>query len=89
VYESALSALFFGIVWFLQRKIKVAGILFFIAIGLNGVARFFIEKIRVNNTYDFGNVHITQAEIISTFLVLLGISGTIILYKRAVLKYRN
>jgi len=89
VYESILSTLFFGLVWFLQRKIKVAGILFFIAIGLNGFARFFIEKIRVNNTYDFGNMHITQAEIISTFLVILGVVGSLIIYKRAIKTYNK
>lgn len=87
VYESALSALFFAIIWFLQGKIKVAGILFFIAIGLNGFARFFIEKIRVNNTYNFGDLHITQAEIISSMLVLLGIIGALIIFKRAVKTY--
>ena len=89
VYESLLSTTFFALIWFLQRKIKIAGILFFIAIGLNGIARFFIEKIRVNNTYDIGNMQITQAEIISTFLVLLGISGALLLYKRAIVKYRS
>jgi prolipoprotein diacylglyceryltransferase len=73
----------------LQRKIKVAGILFFIAIGLNGFARFFIEKIRVNNTYEFGNMHITQAEIISTLLVVLGIMGSLIIYKRAIKTYNK
>jgi len=87
VYESALSALFFAIIWFLQGKIKVAGILFFIAIGLNGFARFFIEKIRVNNTYNFGDLQITQAEIISSMLVLLGIIGALITFKRAVKTY--
>jgi len=79
-YESSLSALFFLIVWFAQNKIKAPGTMFFIAIGLNGIARFFIEKIRVNNEYHIGG-GITQAEIISSMLVLIGIIGVIVLHK--------
>jgi len=79
-YESSLSALFFLIVWFAQNKIKAPGTMFFIAIGLNGIARFFIEKIRVNNEYHIGG-GITQAEIISSLLVIIGIVGVIVLHR--------
>ncbi len=81
IYESILSSIFFLIAWFLQNKIRTAGVVFFIAIMLNGFARFFIEKIRVNNVYDIGQSHITQAEIISSSLVLIGIIGIFILLK--------
>ena len=79
-YESSLSALFFLIVWFVQNKIKAPGTMFFIAIGLNGIARFFIEKIRVNNEYHIGG-GITQAEIISSLLVVTGIVGIVVLHR--------
>jgi prolipoprotein diacylglyceryltransferase len=39
----------------------------------NGAERFFIEKIRVNNTYDIFGFHPTQAELISTALIIGGI----------------
>ena len=81
LYESILSAIFFLTVWFAQNKVKTTGVIFFIAIMLNGFARFFIEKIRVNNLYEIGTSHITQAEIISSSLVLIGIMGIIILSK--------
>ncbi|MCK5846682.1 MAG: prolipoprotein diacylglyceryl transferase [Bacteroidales bacterium] len=81
IYETILSTLFFLIVWFLQNKVRTAGIIFFVAIMLNGFARFFIEKIRVNNLYEIGNTHITQAEIISSSLVIIGILGITILLK--------
>ncbi|OYT11806.1 MAG: diacylglyceryl transferase [Bacteroidetes bacterium 4572_112] len=81
LYESILSAIFFLTVWFAQNKIKTTGVIFFIAIMLNGFARFFIEKIRVNNLYEIGTSHITQAEIISSSLVLIGIIGIIVLNK--------
>lgn len=71
-YESAFSAVFATIIWNLQSKVKVGGILFFLMLMMNGVTRFFIEKIRVNNTYDILGHHITQAEIISSLLVLAG-----------------
>ncbi len=81
-YETSLSALFAAVIWYLQRKIKVVGVLFFMMIAMNGFARFFIEKIRVNITYDFANMQITQAEIISSLLVIGGIGGAIFLYIR-------
>ena len=40
---------------------------------LNGLERFFIEKIRVNTTYTISGFHPTQAELISTALVIAGI----------------
>ncbi len=78
-YESSLSLIFFLFVWFIQNKIKVPGTLFFIALTLNGTARFFVEKIRVNNVYHIGNANITQAQIISSLLIIIGIAGIIIL----------
>jgi prolipoprotein diacylglyceryltransferase len=68
-------------VWFVQNKIKVPGTMFFIALLLNGTARFFVEQIRVNNVYHIGNAAITQAQIISSLLVIIGIAGIIVLKK--------
>ncbi len=47
--------------------------MFAIYLILNGVERFFIEKIRVNTTYSIFGFHPTQAEIISSLLVVSGI----------------
>ncbi len=80
-YESALSLIFFLFVWFIQNKIKVPGTMFFIALLLNGTARFFVEQIRVNNVYHIGNASVTQAQIISSILIIIGISGIIVLKK--------
>jgi prolipoprotein diacylglyceryltransferase len=41
---------------------------------LNGVERFFVEKIRVNHKYNFWGMQLTQAEIISALLILSGIA---------------
>ena len=74
-YETTMCTLLFMGLWFSRKKIAVPGILFSIYLIMNGVERFFIEKIRVNETYDILGAKITQAEIISTILVLIGISG--------------
>jgi prolipoprotein diacylglyceryltransferase len=41
----------------------------------NGVERFLIESIRVNSEYHAFGLAFTQAEMISTILILLGIFG--------------
>jgi len=48
----------------------------------NGVERFFIEKIRVNNVFDLLGMKVTQAEIISTVLFVIGLALLIVLNKR-------
>jgi phosphatidylglycerol:prolipoprotein diacylglycerol transferase len=86
VYETLMMVIVFIILWSIRKKIKTPGVLFSIYLILNGIERFFIEHIRVNNTYDIFGHHITQAEIISPILVLIGIAGWYILEKRAHLK---
>jgi len=66
--------------WNIRKRINIAGILFFVYLTLNGIERFFIEKIRVNNEM-IGNQ--TQAEIISFCLILIGVLGTFILYRNS------
>ena len=56
--------------------------LFGIYLIVNGLERFFVEKIRVNYKYDLGFIHPTQAEIISTILVLIGLSLIFVVSKR-------
>ena len=83
LYEAVLCIAMFGALWFLRKRIQVAGVIFSIYLILNGVERFFIEKIRVNEMYTIMNWDITQAEIISTGLVALGIWGIWYSRKRA------
>lgn len=72
-YETVASLLFFGLLIFFRRKIKLPGALFCLYLIMNGTERFFVELIRVNTKYDFGFIKPTQAELISTGLVLLGV----------------
>ena len=71
-YEAIACALLFFVLWMLRKRLKYAGVLFGIYLILNGLERFLIEKIRVNTIMDSFNM--TQAEIISFSLMLLGVS---------------
>ena len=82
LYELVMS---FGLAFTLIKikdRIKVPGMLFAIYLIMNGVERFFIEKIRVNVKYDwpFG-LQPTQAEVISIVFVLLGLLMMFLLKK--------
>jgi len=78
-YETLISSVLFFLLWFLRKRIKIAGRLFAVYLIVNGLERFLIEKIRVNTKYNFGGFHPTQAEIISSLLVI----GGVILYFQA------
>lgn len=80
-YESVAGIGFFLFLWSIRKKIKVHGVLFSVYLILNGLERFFIEKIRVNSVYHLLGNEITQAEIISVVLIIVGIIGIIFLKK--------
>ena len=79
-YEVVMCLLIFSFLWAIRKRIRIPGMLFCIYLTMNGVERFFIEKIRVNTEYNILG-GITQAEIISFCLVLIGLLGCLILYK--------
>ena len=58
--------------WGLRKRLYPAGAVFCLYLILNGIERFFIEKIRVNNRMNFLGMHPTQAEVISFGLVIVG-----------------
>ncbi|MDP2723474.1 MAG: prolipoprotein diacylglyceryl transferase [Bacteroidales bacterium] len=73
LYETAMSLLIFLFLWSIRKRFKTAGIIFAIYLMLNGVERFLIEQIRVNNLFDFLGMKVTQAEVIATFIFSLGL----------------
>ena len=80
LYEIIACLLLFAILWRIRKKIRIPGLLFGIYLIMNGVERFFIELIRVNTKYDIFGIHPTQAELISSLLVICGVG--LILYVR-------
>ena len=75
LYEAVACILLFFVLWSIRTKIKTPGILFCIYLILNGIERFFIESIRVNSNYHVAGFSFSQAELISTILVLGGLIG--------------
>jgi phosphatidylglycerol:prolipoprotein diacylglycerol transferase len=71
-YESIVSFALFLLLWSLRSRLKVAGTMFAVYLMVNGIERFFVEKIRVNTKYDIFGFHPTQAELISAGLVISG-----------------
>ena len=47
-----------------------------------GVERLLIEQIRVNNVFEFLGMEVTQAEVISVIMIVLGIAGLIFTTRR-------
>lgn len=72
-YETVMALLLFATLWMIRKRLKYAGTMFGIYLVMNGLERFIIEKIRVNTIMEFAGLHFTQAELISSCLMLLGI----------------
>jgi prolipoprotein diacylglyceryltransferase len=74
-YETIMAIILFGVLWAIRKRITTPGLLFSIYLILNGAERFLIESIRVNTQYHILGLGITQAQIISSSLIILGIVG--------------
>ena len=70
IYEALMGIILFSFIWKLRNSFKTPGMLFGLYLVFNGLERFSIEKIRINNELYKG---LTQAEMISTSLILLGL----------------
>jgi len=71
-YETVTCTILFFILWSLRSKLKIAGQITGLYLILNGLERFTIEKIRVNTKYESLPFQPTQAEIISSILIIAG-----------------
>lgn len=82
IWEFFACLIFFGILWALRKHPYQYGWLFALYLVFNGIERFTIEKIRVNEHYNLFGFNASQAEIIATFLVLLGLIGLALTWKK-------
>lgn len=80
VYEAIMGIVLFAVLWKLRNKFANPGMLFSVYLVFNGLERFSIEKIRVNNELYNG---LTQAEMISSGLIIVGIALFIYLKSKA------
>lgn len=82
IYETLMAVALFAILWALRKRLKPLGAIFFLTFAFNGIERWFIEKVRVNEKIGIGSVSLTQAEYISILITLIGIGGLIWVYMR-------
>lgn len=82
-YECVVCLLLFLFLWSIRDRIKIPGLMFGIYLILNGFERFFIELIRVNTRYHIGNFSFTQAELISSCLIIAGVILTLSVLRRS------
>jgi prolipoprotein diacylglyceryl transferase len=80
IYETFFSLIIFGILWIFRKRFKIAGMLFFLYVLLNGIERFFIEKIRTNPDISIMGMEATQAEYVAGLLIVIGAVGMIYLW---------
>ncbi|MFT5143379.1 MAG: phosphatidylglycerol:prolipoprotein diacylglycerol transferase [Rhodothermales bacterium] len=76
IYEFVMAVALFLVLYSLRDHPYKAGWLFGLYMAFAGIERFVIEQIRVNNTFDFAGLLVTQAEVIS--VVLMAIGGAIL-----------
>ncbi len=71
LYEIIMSIMIFAILWSMRKRWTTPGIMISAYFILGGAERLLIEQIRINNEYDILG-GITQAEIISVSMIVLG-----------------
>ncbi len=78
IWEFIMACFMGAFLWAIRKKVQIAGMLFSIYLFINGLERYFIEKIRVNDRYEIFGFESTQAQIIAMMLMLFGILGGLI-----------
>ncbi|KAA5533126.1 diacylglyceryl transferase [Taibaiella lutea] len=80
LYEAVACILLFFVMWRVRKRFGRPLQMFGLYLIIAGIERFLIELMRVNYKYNWGFLHPTQAEIISTCLVIAGL-GLLFFYK--------
>ncbi|MEZ5041125.1 MAG: prolipoprotein diacylglyceryl transferase [Saprospiraceae bacterium] len=82
LYETIMALLIGGFLWGLRKRVVIPGLLFSFYLIFNGVERFWIEKIRINDDYHVLGTSLTQAEIIAILLFLIGAISSFMLWNK-------
>jgi prolipoprotein diacylglyceryltransferase len=80
MYETIICLLFFGLLWGFRKSIRQPWLMFGLYLILNGLERYFIEKVRVNDLYNIAGMQFSQASLIAVMLILSGL--VIVLFNR-------
>ena len=85
IYETIMAIGIFFFLWFIRKKLPYWGQLLGLFLVLNGVERFIIEQIRVNTFQEIFGMVVTQAQVISSIMMLVGI----IIFSLATFKWKQ
>jgi prolipoprotein diacylglyceryl transferase len=81
-YDMVTYGFVFSVLMLLRKKIHIPGMMFSLFLIIYGAQRFMMELLRVNNKYNVFGLQFTQAELISVFMIIAGISGIWFFRKR-------
>jgi prolipoprotein diacylglyceryltransferase len=73
LYETMMATLIFFILWMLRKRLGGAWQITSCYLMLNGIERFLIEQIRVNNKFGLLGMQVTQAEVIAVVFFFAGL----------------
>lgn len=71
LYETLMATVIFSVLWWLRKRMRVAGMVFALYLVFNGLERLLIEQIRVNADLGWWS-GVTQAELIAVCTALGG-----------------
>lgn len=84
IYEVVMAFAIGGILWALRKRLTaLPGLLFSVYLFFNGVERFFIEFVRVNDRYDLLGIALSQAQLIAIGFMLAGVVSGYFFRRRA------
>ena len=81
LYEALACIFLFVVLWLLRERLKTTGKLFSLYLLFNGFERLLIEQIRVNNTFTLLGLQVTQAMVIASVLIAMGVAGLFLVHK--------
>lgn len=73
LYETIFVTILFLILWKMRKKLTFyPGAVTGIFLIFNGIERFLIEFVRINNKYTYFGLNLSQAQFMSIFMILVG-----------------
>lgn len=82
IYEFVMAGALFAGLWLMRKHPFRRGWLMFVTVVCFGAERLLIEQIRVNNKGEFLGIMVTQAEVISVAMIVVGLAGAVFTMRR-------
>jgi phosphatidylglycerol:prolipoprotein diacylglycerol transferase len=79
-YDTVICTLMFVFMWSIRKRVTTAGFLSYLYLILMGTERFFMDYIKVNIKYHLLGAWLTQAQLISVGMFIVGVCGMIYIY---------